>query len=80
MNKHIANEIVGWYGILAIIIAYALVSFQFVRPDDFMFQLLNLTGSLGIIVYSLYKKAYASVFLNIFWCIIATVVLLRISL
>ena len=59
-------EIIGWYGTLALLAAYALVSFQIVPANGFVYQFLNLTGAIGIIVIALYKGVYQSVLLNIF--------------
>ncbi|MGH7928608.1 MAG: CBU_0592 family membrane protein, partial [Candidatus Binatia bacterium] len=47
--KRTLIEIVGWYGALAIITAYCLVSFQIVEATSTIFQLLNLTGALSLI-------------------------------
>lgn len=66
-------EAIGWYGPVALILAYALVSFNAIDADSYAFQLLNLTGGAAIIVIAWAKKVYQSVVLNIFWCIIALV-------
>lgn len=78
-NK-IIGEIVGWYGTAAIICAYALVSFNIISADSVAYQLLNLTGAIGIIVISLVKGLRQTVVLNVFWLIIAVVALARIVL
>ncbi|MBX6334414.1 hypothetical protein IRY61_03690 [Candidatus Saccharibacteria bacterium] len=70
-------EAIGWYGPVALILAYALVSFGVVGAESYAFQLLNLTGAIAIIVISAAKKVYQSVALNIFWSIIAIVALVR---
>jgi len=59
--KKIIPEIIGWYGTVAILSAYAAVSFSLITSSSFLFQFLNLTGSIGIIVISLTKKVYQSV-------------------
>lgn len=74
------GEIVGWYGTVAIISAYALVSFNIISADSVLYQLLNLTGAIGIIVISLIKKVRQSVVLNAFWLAIAVIALTRILL
>ena len=76
--KHLAAEIAGWYGALAILAAYTLVSFNMVASDGLAFQLLNLTGALGVLVISLYKKVGQSVVLNIFWAGVALIAILAI--
>ncbi|MEO9179549.1 MAG: hypothetical protein ABI221_01540 [Candidatus Saccharimonadales bacterium] len=70
-------EYVGWCGAVAIVSAYALVSFNAIPADGWAFQLLNLTGAVGIIVISILKGVPQSVVLNIFWAAIAIVALAR---
>ncbi|MFA5742827.1 MAG: hypothetical protein WCX77_02795 [Candidatus Paceibacterota bacterium] len=79
MNKKF-NEIIGWYGVVAILLAYVLVSFNFAKPDSSIYQILNLTGALGVAVISLMKKAYQPAVLNIVWSFIAAVALIMIFL
>ncbi|OGK13517.1 hypothetical protein A3A93_00310 [Candidatus Roizmanbacteria bacterium RIFCSPLOWO2_01_FULL_38_12] len=73
-------EIIGWYGTIAIVGAYALVSFSFIQSNSILYQLLNLTGAIGIALISLYKKAYQPGVLNIIWTIIALVAIIKIIL
>lgn len=70
-KPNIFIEIFGWYGAIAIITAYALVSFEVIIPESLTYQLLNLTGSVGILLSALQKKDYQPVFLNIVWILIA---------
>jgi hypothetical protein len=71
-------EIFGWYGAAASVLAYALVSFSFIQATSIYYQLLNVTGALGIVTISFYKKAYQPGVLNIIWAIIALVAIARI--
>lgn len=71
-------EIVGWYGVVAILGAYALVSFQILSSTDFLFQLLNATGAIGVVLISLSKKNYQPAVLNIIWTLIAIVAIIKI--
>jgi hypothetical protein len=75
--KRKISEVIGWYGTIAIVLAYALVSFQVIASNGVVFQLLNLTGAIGIITISVIKGVRQSVVLNIFWAIIAVVALTR---
>ena len=43
-------EIFGWYGTVAIVIAYALVSFSVIESTNIWYQILNATGALGILI------------------------------
>jgi len=72
------GEIVGWYGAVAILIAYALVSFSLITPTSLEYQILNLTGGVGIIINSFKHKAYPPTILNAIWSIIAVVAILRV--
>lgn len=74
----LAVELFGWYGAVAIVLSYALVSFSYLEPTSMVYQLLNVTGALGIGVVSFYKKAYQLVVLNIIWTVIALVAILNI--
>jgi hypothetical protein len=74
------GEIAGWYGACAIVLAYFLVSFKVIRPDGLVYQLLNLTGAIGIIVISAIKGVRQSVVLNAFWAVIALIALLRFTI
>jgi len=73
ISKKLIAEILGWYGTAAILTAYALVSFGVLTGGSIWFQLLNLTGALGIIVIATYKKVAQSVVLNIVWATVAIV-------
>lgn len=75
MSKFI--EALGWYGTVAIVGAYALVSFSFLSPESFWYQLLNGTGAVGIVLVSLHKRAYQPAVLNCIWTAIATLAIVR---
>ena len=64
-------EFYGWYGMAAIIVAYALASFSVIDATGLIFQILNGTGALGMVLISFKKKAYQPGALNILWTIIA---------
>ena len=70
-------EILGWYGMSAIVLAYALNSFSVMSATNVTYQVLNATGAVGIIVVSLHKKAYQPGVLNIIWAVIAIVAIIR---
>lgn len=70
-------ELLGWYGTVAIVLAYALVSFNVFSSTNFLYQFLNCTGALGIVFVSFKKKAYQPGVLNIIWTIIALVAIVR---
>ncbi|MBT4210172.1 MAG: hypothetical protein HOE19_04660 [Candidatus Komeilibacteria bacterium] len=73
-------EIFGWYGMVAIVLAYALLSFDVLESQSIIYQLFNGTGALGIVLVSMYKKAYQPGILNIIWALIALIAIIRILL
>ena len=70
MNKKFFIEVIGWYGALAIISAYFLNSFSFISAGDLSYQILNVTGALGMIAVSYFKRAYQPMTVNIVWAVI----------
>lgn len=73
-------EIAGWYGAAAILLAYALVSFDKLAANDIIYQLLNLTGALGIATISITKGARQPAVLNLTWAAIALIAIIQFSL
>ena len=73
-------EIFGWYGTCAILLAYALSSFSILSATSPAYQILNITGSIGIVTIALTKKDHQSATLNVIWAIIGLVALVRILL
>ncbi|MBI5530011.1 MAG: hypothetical protein HY918_00735 [Candidatus Doudnabacteria bacterium] len=74
-NKYI--QVFGWYGVVAILGAYFLVSFSYLVPGGLPYQLLNFTGSLGIAMAAYSKKDRQPLWLNIIWMLIGAVVIAR---
>ncbi len=70
-------EIYGWYGTVAIILAYVLVSFSVISSNNIWYQILNGTGALGIVIEAFHKKDYQPGVLNVIWTLVAVVALLR---
>ena len=78
MNQKTFGEVFGWYGTIAIIGAYALISFNVTDANNLMYQLLNITGAAGIVFISMQKKTYQPAVLNRIWFVIAAAAILRI--
>lgn len=70
-------EIIGWVGSIEILLAYGLNSYQKIRSDSLAFSLLNLTGGIFLMVYTIYKDAFANTFVNMVWVVIALIALAR---
>gem|GEM_PF-5977418 len=54
-NKY--TEICGWYGMIALISAYGLASYGVIGAQSLEFQLLNITGSIGMMIVALLQRA-----------------------
>lgn len=70
-------EVLGWIGSLEVLLAYGFNSYQKLRSDSPLFYLLNLTGGILLIIYTVYKDAWASAFINVVWVLIAAVAIMR---
>jgi hypothetical protein len=71
-------EIYGWYGMAAILLAYALASFSIISSAGLIYQILNGSGALGVMLASFHRKAYQPAALNLIWALIAVIALARI--
>ena len=72
-------DIFGWIGSVAVIAAYALISLNKVSGRSRLYQVLNLFGSLCLVVNTAYYHAYPSTFVNLVWLVIAASALVRIT-
>lgn len=59
-RKKLIEEI-GWAGAFAVILGYALTSFNVVSVNSWVYHVLNLFGSLGIIVLATAKHTEQTV-------------------
>lgn len=64
-------------GTLAIVLAYALLSFGALSSSTVIYQVLNGAGALGVVYISFKKKAYQPGVLNIIWAIIALIAIIK---
>ncbi|MFA6160854.1 MAG: hypothetical protein WCT54_01650 [Patescibacteria group bacterium] len=71
------DTMVGWFGIGAILLAYTLLTFGVLKSNDLTYMILNLVGSIGILIISFAKKAYQPAVLNIIWSVVALIALVR---
>jgi len=71
-------EILGWVGSIEVVTAYALNSYQKIKSDSLIFQLLNLSGAIFLIINSIFKEAYPFTFINSVWSVIAIVAIIGI--
>lgn len=78
MGRTKISEILGWYGAVAIVGAYFLVSFNVIAADSLLYQMLNFTGAMGVVAVSLAKGVQQPAVLNVFWALIALIAIVRI--
>ena len=64
-------EIIGWLGMLLILISYYLISSRRLEAKSALYQLFNLFGATGIVINAFYHKAFPSLALNAVWALIA---------
>ena len=77
-NAHIVLiEGIGWIGSVAIVLAYALNMFKKLDPDSAAYYILNIAGSVCLIVNTLYHHAIPSAVVNVIWIFIALVAVFR---
>ena len=63
-------DILGWIGSLILIIAYIQNSRNKINAQSPIYQLLNVLGSILLIVNTVYYGAYPSSMVNIIWVFI----------
>jgi hypothetical protein len=76
-NKNFAS-ILGWIGMSLILGAYFLVSYKFVKGDEFSYQIMNLVGSVFLFYNAYYSKSKPLMALQISWAIIAIIAIVKI--
>ena len=60
-------EIAGWLGSFTILLAYGLLSAHKISANSSTYQLLNIIGSVFLILNTLYHRAIPPATLNLFW-------------
>ena len=72
VSTEILVHIFGSIGAIALLISYILVSTKRVEGDSFTYQVLNLVGSILLMVNGFYFGAYPSGVLNVIWGSVAS--------
>uniref|UniRef100_A0A831Z1L4 CBU-0592-like domain-containing protein n=1 Tax=candidate division WWE3 bacterium TaxID=2053526 RepID=A0A831Z1L4_UNCKA len=78
--RKVLLETLGWYGLVATLSAYGLISSGIVGGNSIFYHLLNLTGALALATIVWQKRAWPLVVLNLVWTAIAIFALARIIL
>jgi hypothetical protein len=71
-------NVLGWIGAFLLLLAYALVSFKKLEADSQIYQWLNITASVLLLINTIYYGAYPSSFVNAAWTVIAFFAILTI--
>lgn len=64
-------DILGWVGGAMVVVAYFLISSGKANAKSVLFQVLNLLGSIFLIINTYAKGAYPSAVVNVIWVGIA---------
>lgn len=64
-------QMVGWIGMVLILVAYFLVSFDILTVHNIWYQLLNIIGSSGLVLVAFGRKDWQPMILNVVWILIA---------
>jgi len=70
-------NLIGWVGAALVLIAYGLISIEWLKGNSFSYQALNVTGAILLVINSYYLGAYPSVGVNVAWVGIAALALFR---
>lgn len=73
-------QIIGWIGMILILAAYFLVSFDMMTVHNIWFQLMNIIGSFGLVLVAFGRRDWQPMVLNIIWILIAIIATIRIVL
>lgn len=67
----------GWAGSFLVLIAYGLNITGRLNSGTVRYILLNLVGSIFLIIYATYYAAFANTFINVVWAVVALITLVR---
>ncbi|QSH39280.1 hypothetical protein JXR01_03175 [Candidatus Kaiserbacteria bacterium] len=67
------HEVVGWIGMLLILLAYAGISLGFITSSTLEYQMMNLIGAAALLYSAAKTKSYPVVALNLAWIGIAII-------
>jgi fluoride ion exporter CrcB/FEX len=63
-------EILGWLGAISLLWGYYLIQTKRVKHDNTLYLILNIFGSFGLFVNTVYHRAYPSMVTNFLWMMI----------
>ena len=71
-------DILGWIGMILVLIAYALLSTNKIK-NDYLYQFLNLIAGVFMAIGLFPKNAWFSFTLQVIWAIIALITIVKIK-
>jgi hypothetical protein len=74
---HVAIEVIGWMGALLVLIAYGALSAHKLSSRSSAYQWLNIGGSIGLVINTLWNGAFPSAAVNLIWMAIGAHALWR---
>lgn len=72
-------NLLGWAGAAVMLYGYAMVSMSRMAGDGMPYQLINLTGSVALLVNTAYLAAWPSAILNVVWGVVGLVAIGRMA-
>jgi hypothetical protein len=76
-RTNIISEVLGWYGVVAILGAYAALTFGLLASNGLWYPILNATGAAGLVIDTYFQKDYQPLVLNAVWVLVAVIALLK---
>lgn len=70
-------DVIGWLGAGLLVLGYGLISTSRLSGDSMAYQVINLVGSITLMVNSAYNDAWPSAGLNLVWAAIGVVALVK---
>ena len=72
-------SIIGWFGAIIYLIAYALLSLNRLKSDKPTYHFLNILGACALIINGIPRNDFPAIFLNAAWGLIAAIALFKIK-
>ena len=70
-------EIIGWFGAIAILIDYALLSFGILTSESVIYHVIFMIGCIGLAIVTYRHKAFQSVTVNTIFTLLALLAIIR---
>jgi hypothetical protein len=71
-SLNLVVDLGGWLGAILLLVAFGCNSFGFVSARSRLYQILNIVGSILLIMNTGWHRAWPSTFVNVVWVVIAT--------